>query len=155
MNASIPAGCKKFHAAITPMAVLICVTALIIVICTDIDLKTYSFNFYRELLAVGAGIATSFACSGLFSLLYPAAFSADGIYGHSFWGFRRFFRWQNVAKTRTFSIFNLPWLRVFDADGRVLWLPLFQRNRKDFREEIQKFVPPGNPVLKFLESWPA
>jgi hypothetical protein len=137
------------------MALFVGVGALILVICTNFASKTYSFRFYRELIEGVTLIASSFAGSWLLSRCCPSAYSADGIYGHSFWGFRRFVRWQNVTKTRTFPMLNLPWLRVFDADGKVLWLPLFQRNRKDFREEIQKFAPPDNPVLKFMESWPA
>ena len=155
MNASIPAGCKKFHAAVTPMALFVGVTALIIIICTDIASKAYSFRLYSELVGFGVLIAVSFAWAWLVSLLFPAAFSADGIYGHSFWGFRRFIPWPAITKARIFRMGNLPWLRICDGDGKVTWLPLFQKRRKNFREEIQKFAPPDNPVLKFMESWPA
>jgi hypothetical protein len=155
MNAAIPAGCKKFHPAITPGTLFLLVVSLASASCTIIARNAGLPDFPRQLMAAGILISVSFALSVSMSIGFPAAFSADGIYSHSFWGNRRFVRWQHITKVRIFPMFNLLWLRIYADDGGVLWLPLFQRHRTEFRDEIRKHAPPDNPVLKFMASWPA
>ncbi len=83
--------------------------------------------------------------------LFPAGFSPEGIYAHSFWGWRRFIRWPDVAKIKKITLFNLPWLRIYSRDsGKVAWLPLFQSCPAEFREEIRKFAPLNCPILNYL-----
>jgi hypothetical protein len=79
------------------------------------------------------------------------AFSTDGVYGYSFWGPRRFVRWQDIATAQTFSVLNLRWLRIRAAShGKVTWLALFPAHRAAFRQEIRRFAPPASPVLNHL-----
>jgi hypothetical protein len=103
-----------------------------------------------------AGASVSVPVSSLIgawmlSIFYPASFSVDGIYGHSFWGRRRFARWQDIAAARTFSLLNLRWLRIYTiGDGKVTWLALFQSDKVEFRREIQRLAPAGSPVLNHM-----
>jgi hypothetical protein len=79
-------------------------------------------------------------------------FSADGIYGGSFFGLRRFIRWTDIAKVKKFSLLNLKYLRIYSmADGKVTWLILNQAHKKEFFDEMRKFAPPESPVLQFLK----
>lgn len=100
--------------------------------------------------AAGVILAESFFFSFILSLGFPAGFSAEGIYGHSFWGPRRFVAWSEIKNARTFYLLNLKWLRVYSAGGKVLWLGLFQSRPAEFREAIRQFAPSNSPVLKFL-----
>jgi hypothetical protein len=86
----------------------------------------------------------------MLSLLCPDAFSADGIYGHSFWGRRRFVRWQDISSVQSFWLGNLRWLRVYAVDGKITWLALFQSRDIEFRQEIKRLAPPTSPVLKYV-----
>lgn len=150
MANSIPSECRKFRAAVMPMATFMFVTGMAMVILLIVI--TDGFHFDRRALAIATGTALAFsiAYSWMLSCLFPAAFSAEGIYGHSFWARRRFVRWPDVASARTFRLANLRWLRVYAADGTVTWLPLFQSQGAEFCEEIRRLAPPGNPILSRL-----
>lgn len=133
-----------------PMAVLIFVGGMAMVFMLIV--MTDGFHFDGRALAVATGTMLAFAIaySWMLSCLFPAAFSAEGIYGHSFWSRRRFVRWQDVTSARTFRLANLLWLRVYAADGKVTWLALFQSRDAEFRAEIRRLAPPGNPILNCL-----
>jgi hypothetical protein len=97
----------------------------------------------------------SFGCAFIWAwiifLLFPALISGQGIRGHSFWGMRRFVGWEEIVKVKKFSLFGLPYLRIFSAtDGKVTWLPLFQSQMVEFRNEIRKFAPSNSPLLAHL-----
>jgi hypothetical protein len=96
-------------------------------------------------------VVYSLVVAWLLALLFPAGFSADGVFGHSACGMRRFVSWREIAVVRTFSIFNLRWLRVYTTTNtQVTCLPLFQTHKAEFHQEIQRFAPAGNPLLKRL-----
>jgi hypothetical protein len=87
----------------------------------------------------------------LYLVAIPSGFSADGIYGSSPLGFRRFIRWTEIARVRKLTILNLQFLRLNSGvDGRETVLPVFQARKREFREEIIKFAPPDSPILKFM-----
>jgi hypothetical protein len=93
----------------------------------------------------------SLAVASMVSLLFPAAFSADGVFAHSSWGMRRFVSWKEITAARPFRVLNLRWLRLYTTRSRkVTWLPLFQAHKTEFQQEIQRFAPPGSPLLSQL-----
>lgn len=110
----------------------------------------FHFNAFAWLIAAGFAAAFSVCWSCLIFLFYFAAFSLQGIYGHSFWGIRRFVGWQHITKVQIFRMLNLPFLRVYGADGKVTWVALFQITKAEFWQEMQKFAPPNSPVLQCL-----
>ena len=134
------------------MFVFVLVLSLFGLLCVMLNLD--GLHFDRRALAV-AGVSVSLlslVMAWLGSILYPASFSADGIYGHSFWGRRRFVRWQGIAVARRYRLFNLHWLRIYTSDySKIIWLALFQSHMAEFREEIHRLAPAGNPVLKHLQ----
>jgi hypothetical protein len=153
MANSIPTGCRKFRAAVIPQSVFMFVGSMLIVL-TLIVMRD-GFHFDRRALAAlaiatGALLVLSILDSWILSLAFTAAFSSEGIYGHSVWGWRRFVRWQDISSVRTFRLANLRWLRVFAADGKVTWVALFQSKNADFREEIRRLAPPGHAVLNHI-----
>ena len=119
-------------------------------LCYALGKDGWHFNRHALVSAAGFQVILSLVLSWMLSLVFPDAFSADGIYGHSFWGFRRFISWRDVAAARTFRLLNLRWLRVYAADGKVTWLALFQSRSVEFRQEIRRLAPAESPVLKYL-----
>jgi hypothetical protein len=104
-------------------------------------------------LLLGAALIIPLAIllAGLTSFLLPAYVSAEGIRAHSAWGLPSFIRWQDIKSARRFNFPFLPWLRLFPADGStVVWLILFQSSPAQFKLEIEKLAPPGNPILTHL-----
>jgi hypothetical protein len=153
MATSIPSDCKKFRAAVAPMSAFIFVAGMILVLIHNLISNGLHFDPSRLAFLSGFGLVAlvfSIGYSWMISLLFPDAFSADGIYGHSFWGRRRFVRWHDIASAQTFRLGNLRWLRVYAADGNITWLALFQSRDIEFRQEIKRLAPPGSPVLNYL-----
>jgi len=151
MAISIPSDCRKFRAAITPMFVCVSVMGIFGLFCVVLILDGPHFDRHALAVASASVPVSSLVLSWLLSILYPASFSADGIYGHSFWGRRRFIRWQDVATARRFRLLNLRWLRIYTTgDSKVTWLALFQSHKADFRQEIQRLAPADSPVLNHI-----
>ena len=151
MGISIPADCKKFRVAIAPMFACVLVLALFGVFGAVLVPRRVPFDRRALAIATASLPASSLVLTWLLAILCPAGFSAGGIYGHSFWGNRRFVRWDDVAEVRKFRFFNLPWLRIrAKSNGKVTWLALFQARPVEFQKEIQRLAPPGSPVLKYL-----
>lgn len=108
-------------------------------------------DWHALTLGCAASLVLAATMSGLMCGCITAVISWDGVYGHSFWGFRRFVRWPDIVQARSLKILNLPFLRLYAAsDQKVTWLALFQARPSEFREEIQKLAPPGNPILTHL-----
>ena len=150
MTVSIPSDCRKFRAAVVPLFVFVFVVAIVGVWCAILAKDGSHFDRHAAAVASGFEVVFSLVAAWMLSLCFPDAFSREGIYGHSFWGRRRFVSWQEVAAARTLRLLNLRYLRVYAADGKVTWLALFQSEGADFRQEIRRFAPPESPVLKCL-----
>jgi hypothetical protein len=147
-----PSSCRKFRAAVIPLLVFLLMVALPGLFC--VVLVVDGLKFDRHALA-GASVfvpVLSAVMAWLLSALYPASFSADGIYGHSFWGIRRYIHWRDIADARTFRLLNLAWLRIYTVDNRVTWLALFQSDKAKFRQEVQRLAPAGSPVLNHIRN---
>ena len=110
-------------------------------------------HFDRHALAVASASipVSSLVLSWLLTILFPASFSAEGIYGHSFWGRRRFVHWRDVVAARPLRLLNLRWLRIYTTvDSKVTWLALFQSHKAEFRQEMQRLAPADSPVLNHI-----
>jgi hypothetical protein len=87
----------------------------------------------------------------LLSRFCPTTISADGVTTQSFTGGRRFVRWQDITTAKTLRALNLKWILVYPAgESKALQVPLFQPRKAEFLQEIQRFAPPGNPILNHL-----
>ena len=151
MAVPIPTEAKKFRAAVVPM--FICIFVLSALGFLSLLLLRHGRHIDRHGLVwpIEFEAIWSFVWAWMISLCFPAALATEGVYGHSFWGPRRFVRWQDMAAARTFRLFNLRWLRIYStADNRVTWLPLFQSRRAEFCGEVQRLAPPDSPLLKPL-----
>jgi hypothetical protein len=113
-------------------------------------MEGFPLDWVALAFAVGFALVCSIGQSFALSVLFPVAFSEDGIYGHSFWGRRRFIRWQGIASVRKFRLLNLRWLRLYATDGEITWLALFQSRGTEFRQEVRRLAPPNSPVLLLL-----
>ncbi len=121
---------------------------LLMLLITIID--GFHFNLGGLAIAGGTCLVSSTVYSWILSVVFPAAFSADGIYGHSFWGRRRFVRWQDVASVKPIRLGNLRWLRIYAADGKITWLAMFQARKLEFRQEFSRLAPATCPVLDYF-----
>ena len=103
------------------------------------DLRALAFTAG---VALGLSILYSWILSGIFHRVFirwdlrPIPFGVGDV---SFAG--RIFR-----RSGRFRLFNLRWLRVYSTNGKVTWLALFQSHGPEFRQEIRRLGPPGNPV---------
>lgn len=78
--------------------------------------------------------------------------SPEGISGHSIWGIRRFIRWDEIAKVRSFTILNLRSARLFSStDGKVTWISLFPEEPEGFRRAVAEVMPLGCPLAQSIE----
>jgi hypothetical protein len=120
------------------------------VFCVVLIIDGVHFDRHALAFATASVPISSLIGAWMLSILFPASLSAEGVYGHSLWGARRFVRWQDIAAARTFRLFNLHWLRIYATDGKVTWLALFQSHKPEFSQEIQRLAPPVSPVLNYL-----
>ena len=150
MRVSMPPDIRKFRSAVIPGAIFIFVGGISGLVCLILIIDGWHIDGRAFAFASIFALAFSFFWSWLISFFFPAGFSADGIYGHSFWGHRRFISWHEIATVRNFRLGNLRWLRVYSADGSITWLALFQSRGAEFRQEIRRLAPPSSPVLNYL-----
>lgn len=158
MAISIPSDVKRFRASIVSLFFL-CVIASVIGVALGFclilihDGHVNLYKFWRTTYTILPHFLICYFVGTLllFLLILPVGFSSDGIYAHSFWGLRRFIRWQDIVKIRKFRLFNLRWLRIYSGtDGKVTWLPLFLSSPIKFGDEIRKFAPSNSPLLNHL-----
>lgn len=151
MAISIPANSRKFRAAVTPMFIFIFVPCWLGLFASILIRHGWDVDPPAIAIASALLVVYSLAVAWILSLLFPAAISADGIYGHSSCGMRRFVSWHEIAAVRMFRLFNLRWLRVYTtAKRKAIWLPLFQSHKAEFDQQIKRFAPAGNPLLSHL-----
>jgi len=150
MAITLPSDARKFRVAVTPLFVFVFAIAVAGLCCYVFAKDGWHFNRHALAFAIGFQAIVAFVLSWTVSFCCRDALSSDGIYGHSFWGQRRFVCWRDVTDARTLRIFNLRCLRVYAVDGKVTWLALFQSRDTEFRQEIRRLAPSENPILKCL-----
>jgi ABC-type dipeptide/oligopeptide/nickel transport system permease component len=158
MAIQIPPDVKKFKVSIMSLVLCSIITCIIGIVVgfVVVAFQHGSIDFPRfwKILKIemplnlsGFVILTFY----LYLVIIPTGISSDGIYARSLLGFRRHIRWADFAKIRKFTLLNLQYLLIYSSiDGKATSLPLFQARKKEFWDEIRKFVPPDSPILKFL-----
>lgn len=154
----MPSDVKRFKIAIQPMLLYAFVAGFIgLVLGFVLVLVLNGHVAWRNVWGI-----TKFAvpidvvfCAAVALAMYlvsiPTGIAAEGIYGQSTFGFRRFVRWADIAKVRKLTLLNLQFVRLYSSvDGRVTTVPLFQARPQEFRAEIHKFAPPESPILNVL-----
>jgi hypothetical protein len=151
MAIRVPSSCKKFRPAAVPLAVFLLIFTLPGLVCVVLFIDGLKFD-PRALLIAAIFVA---ACSPILALLlshfYAASVSADGVYGHSFWGLRRFASWRDIVDAKPYKLLNLLWLRIHTADKKVTWLALFHWDRSELQQEIHRFAPSDSPILLYFQ----
>ncbi len=158
MAISRPSNCRMFRPAVTPIFFAYMVLSVVGCVCGTVYLILHGRGFHPLPQQFLKGIRfvfiqtliISFVMAWLVALFYRVGLSPGGIYGHSFWGQRRFIGWLEIKAARTIQIGNLPCVRIYGDDGKVVWLLLFQSRTVEFREEIRRLAPPDSPILKCL-----
>lgn len=146
---SIPSDSRKFRVAVAPLFVCVLVLGLLGLCSVVLMLDGMQFDQRALAFASASVLVCSLVGAWLLSRQFPAAFSADGIYGHSFWGRRRFVRWQGIAAAQPFRLLNLRWLRIYRIDySEVIWLALFQSHKAEFEREMRRLAPAGSAIFK-------
>jgi hypothetical protein len=153
MAISIPTNAKRFKVSVIWLSLWEFLVSAVLITCLILiqdGLKTDARALIHAIIFV---LFFSFVVGWITSKVFPAWFSADGIYGHSFWGVRRFVRWQDIASVRRFTLLKLPWIRIYSSiDGQVTWLPLFQSRPAEFQQIIKEFAPLNSPILIHLDN---
>ena len=152
MNTSSSPSAQVFRPAILPMFTAICVLGLPIYFAL-----AWLLYGLKEWPIIWGGVAafliTELLFSWLLKLCFPLKLTAEGVHGHSAWGFRRFIRWRDIANVRTFRLVNLQYLRLYPRDQqRPTWIALFLAEPQRFREQVQALALPGDPLAEFLQS---
>lgn len=146
---SIPSDCRKFRVAVAPLFVCAFVLGTFGGFCVVLMLDGWPFERLGLVVASASVPVAALVMAWVVSIFYPASFSAEGIYGHSFWGRQRFVRWQGIAAARPFRLLNLRWLRIYRSDySEVIWLALFQSHKAEFQQEMRRLAPAGSPIFK-------
>jgi hypothetical protein len=119
-----------------------------------IMLARYGTSLHWRELLLGAALIVPLAIifAGVASSMLPWRLTPEGIHAHNAWGLPRFIRWRDIQSARKFNFLILPWLRLYPSDGStVVWLIMFPAAPAQFKLEIQRLAPPGNPILNHLE----
>jgi hypothetical protein len=148
MLITIPSDSTKFRTALIPGFIFLFGLGVIGLLIYVIAKDGWNFNRHALAFAIGFQVVFALVMSWMLSLLFPIAFSVNGVYAHSFWGNRRFIAWQDVASARTLQLLNLRWLRIYSTDGKVTWLAMFQSRGSAFRQEIRRLAPADSPILR-------
>lgn len=77
---------------------------------------------------------------------------ADGIWGMTFWGSRRFLPWDVLTDVRPLTLWPLRFWRLYPLDGTApVWVPQFLKNREGFSASVLGKTELGNPLRTHLE----
>ena len=158
MTTSPPTEGKQFRSSVVSMFIFMLVQGLPVTFC--LLLVTYlgmsepvTLGLILHILTFIGGVLPIFLLIGawLLSTFCPTTIFADGVTTQSFMGDERFVGWQDITTARTLRFLNLKWILVYPAgDSKAIQVPLFQPRKTEFIQEIQRFAPPGNPILNHL-----
>jgi hypothetical protein len=153
MVISIPTGAKKIKPSVVWLFIWEFLVSAVLFTCFVLVQDGLRMDIRAFTHALVLVLFLSFILAWILSVFFPAWISSDGIYGHSFWGVRRFIRWQDIASVRRFSLLKLPWIRIYsNVDGKVTWLPLFQARPFEFRQTLKEYAPLNSPILIQLDN---
>jgi len=144
---------KVFRAALFPLSIAIAGPALVIVCCLTIRLEGWRGLDLKSLFEGAVAIELAgLAFAWVISVCFPNKLGPSGVDGHSFWGVRRFIRWQDIQRASPFRYLGFKFLRLYPGGGRgATWIAFSQARQKEFEEEIRKLAPLESPIRAFLK----
>jgi hypothetical protein len=149
----IPNGAKKFKASIVWLSIWEFLVSAALMTCLILIQDGSKIDVRAFIHAIIFVLFLSCIMAWILSVFFPAWLSADGIYGYSIWGVRRFIQWQNIASVRRFTLLKLSRIRIYSSiGGKVTWLPLFQSRPSEFWQTIKEFAPLGSPILIHFDN---
>jgi len=93
--------------------------------------------------------------TGLVVFLYRVIVIEEGIYAYTWYGVYQYLAWQDIISVSRMNIPGFGYLRVVTQRGAVVWVPLFLKNFKEFREAILAYAgDPEHPLVKYLADHP-
>src|SRR5438093_1557027 len=120
---------KVFRAAVVPTFLTIAALGLPLYFCMmllEFGLQDISGLF----IGAAGGALAGFLYTWGITLCFTLKLAPEGVYGHSFWGVRRFIRWQDIGEVRPFRLLNLRYLRLYGAGkSSPTWIALFLARR--------------------------
>ena len=103
-------------------------------------------------IGIAGGVVAVVVQSFLACRRYTIELSEAGIRAYSFWGKRRFIKWQEIEAVRPFTLLNLRYLRLYGPQpSKPLWLAIFIPNPSAFRDAITRLAPINCPVLDHIK----
>ncbi len=158
MTTSPPTEGKQFRSSVISMFIFMLVLGLPVTFCLLLAIYSginvpVTLGLILHILTFIGGALPIFLLIGAWmsSTFCPTTIFADGVTTQSFMGDERFVRWQDIARARTLRFLNLKWILVYPAgENKAMQVPLFQPRKTEFIQEIQRFAPPGNPILNHL-----
>ncbi len=166
MTTSPPAEKKVFNSSVLSLFIFLVVAGAAALFCVAVAISSQitremSIPFsWDRILSAFMGMIIFHAIFSLIgawvlSTFCPTTFSADGVATRSLTRGRRFVLWQDITRARTLRLLNLKWLLVYPAGSKkALQLPFFQPRITEFKQDIRRFAPPGNPVLNYVQGPP-
>jgi hypothetical protein len=146
--------------AIVPMTLSVFVTGIIVGYALGIAIVLVRVKDHFDWAVVSKTapyivpilLVYAFVFAVAISLFYPCSITSTGVYGHSFWGLRRYLGWNEISAAKKKRIGNLVFLSLSSkTGGAAIWLPLFQSRRAEFVETVRKSASPNHPVLSQLD----
>lgn len=108
-----------------------------------------SYTFLRLLCIVYLWAAL---CALALAEYLSIRITIDGIWGRTFWGRKRFLRWDEMRAVRRTGLWPFRFLRVFTGGPRPpLWLPLFTKRREELRDVVAARTNEGHPLRVSLQ----
>lgn len=152
MNNKIRQESKIFRIAVLPMFVCSAMIGIPTAFGAIILMEGFrQVNVVALFLGVLVGAPVVFLNVWLISLCFTMELTSEGVFGHSFWGIRRFIGWQDIGTVRPFHFLNLRFLRLYPPGGTCpTWIALFQAHKTEFVQELQRLLPPDSPVRNYL-----
>jgi len=93
--------------------------------------------------------------TGFVLFLYRIIVVEEGMYAYTWYGVYRFLPWQDIVSVSRMNIPGFGYLRVASKKGPVVWVPLFLKNFRQFRESVSEYAgDPEHPMVKYLADHP-
>ena len=143
---------KVFRAAVIPTFVPMATLGLPLGFCITL-VKDGLPDIPSLFIGAAGGALAGLLYAWLLTLCFTLKVAPEGVYGHSFWGVRRFVGRQEIAEVRPFRFLNLRYLRLYKS-GRTkpTWIALFLARRVECAQEFRRLAPSGNPVLEHFHD---
>jgi hypothetical protein len=151
MRSEAHAGATVFHVSVVSLLSIMYPGGFLVFMGLVVLDEGLRFNGAAIWFGLLVCLPVAWVVSWMLSRCFPDIISTDGIQGHSFWGLRRFVRWQDIKEARDLRLFHLRFLRLYSGqDQKVTWIGLSQARNRDFRREIQRLAPSDSPILRFV-----